>query len=47
MKTEKYKIFKKWYKANKKSFYSGQLNEKEIAFAAFLAGIESNKSLKN
>ena len=35
-----YAEFEKWYKANERRFYTGQMNEKEIAYSAWLAGYE-------
>lgn len=37
-----YAIFKKWYKKNERRFFCAQMNDKEIAFAAFLEGKRLN-----
>ena len=41
------KHFLKWWKKEQKRFHCGQFNDKEIAYSAWLAGIEHGKLTNN
>lgn len=43
MKTNNYENFEEWYKSNERSFFCGQLDDNEIAYASYLAGMKSIK----
>jgi len=40
-KSEEYAIFTSWWKTEQLKFHCGQFSEKEIAYSAWLAGIDS------